>query len=104
MDFGQATTKLTADVTLKDLARETGYSHALFRLSRLDPSNPSFRNPPQGWERAVLRLARRRLDELTRLIDRLSREAPRASARKAASPAKRRNTGRGSKAKRPRAR
>ncbi len=81
MEFGQATTRLISGVTLKDLARETGVTHGFLRLSRLDPDNPGYRNPPSGWEGAVLKLARRRATELSKLVDQLARDADGAARR-----------------------
>jgi len=84
MHFHRATDLLIRGVTLKDLAAETGTSHGVLRLARLDPSNPGHCHPPVGWEKAALKLARRRAAQLSRLIDQLSR-ASQASGRLPAS-------------------
>ncbi len=87
MDFTRATSTLIGGVTLKDLAKETGTSHGVLRLARLDPSNPGHCNPPAGWQAAALKLARRRSTELSKLIDQLSRD-PEASTRPRSKPAR----------------
>ena len=42
------------------------------RQSRLDPSNPSYRKPPPGWEARLSELARERGGELLVLADTLA--------------------------------
>lgn len=63
----EATDRLTARVTLHDVAEEAGVSHALVRQARLDRDHRNHRDPPRGWEAAVARLARKRAEELARL-------------------------------------
>lgn len=72
MDFVEATDRLTKGVTLADLAAELNASYGLIRQARMDPSSPSHRNPPPGWEAAVARLAEQRAEELLALKQRLS--------------------------------
>ncbi len=67
MNFVQATSRLIEPVTLEDVAKEIGVSHGLLRQSRLDKENRSYRKPPDGWQTAVARLARKRAAELERL-------------------------------------
>lgn len=75
MNFVQATNTLIQGITLEDVAKEIGVSHGLLRLSRLNPSNASYRKPPAEWEAAVVRLADRRAAELGKLKDRLGKQA-----------------------------
>ncbi len=75
MDFVEATDRLTKGVTLADLAMELKASYGLIRQARMDPSSPSYRNPPPGWEAAVARLADERAQELLLLKQRLSGES-----------------------------
>lgn len=72
--FRGITDRLTAAVSLADLAAELGVSHGLVRQARLSEEASSYRKPPAGWEPAVAALARRRareLEELAGEIDRL---------------------------------
>lgn len=71
MDFNAATNQLMDCVTLVDVAKEAGVSHGLVRQARLDPSSPSHRSPPPGWEQAVAKLARSRAAELVALAEEL---------------------------------
>lgn len=64
MDFQDATDRLITGVSLADVARELTASYGLIRQARMDPASPSYRQPPQGWELAVARLAERRAQEL----------------------------------------
>lgn len=82
MNFVQATNTLIHGITLEDVANEIGVSHGLLRLSRLNPSNASYRKPPADWEAAVVRLAERRAAELTKLASRLGKGGTRKAATK----------------------
>lgn len=73
MDFTEATNRLTRVVSLADLAREMGASYGLIRQARMSPTSPSYRNPPEGWEAAVEKLAKLRAGELLALADELMR-------------------------------
>jgi hypothetical protein len=64
MDFTEATDRLTRGISLADLARELNASYGLIRQARMDPTSPSYRRPPTGWEDAVARLADERAKEL----------------------------------------
>jgi hypothetical protein len=72
MDFVEATDRLTKGVSLADLAAELNASYGLIRQARMNPSSPSHRNPPRGWEAAVARMAEQRAEELLALKQRLS--------------------------------
>jgi hypothetical protein len=67
MEFTEATDRLTKGVSLADVAREMDASYGLIRQARMDPNSPSYRNPPNGWESAVARLAGERAAELLKL-------------------------------------
>jgi len=41
------------------------------RGARLDPEGSSFRRPPDGWEKAIAKLARERAGELAKLAEEL---------------------------------
>lgn len=74
MDFKAATDALIGTVSLLDLSRELKVSHGLLRQARLSPDSASYRNPPEGWQAAVARLARERGGDLLKLADRLDRD------------------------------
>ena len=71
MDFKTATDRLTDCVTHGELARETGVSLASIRQARLSPDAAANRAPPTNWREVVVRLARRRAQDLNRLADEL---------------------------------
>ena len=73
MDFKSATDRLTACLSHADIAEAAGVSVQLIRQARVDPSNPSYRNPPDGWQKVVVRLARQRAKELNVLADNIER-------------------------------
>ena len=74
MTFKAATDRLAGRVTHEDLARELGVSLQLIRQARLDASHSNHRNPPKGWEEAVVKLARRHSGDLAGLADELEGE------------------------------
>lgn len=71
MDFRTATDILTRGLTQADIADAAGVSHAAIRQARIDPGASSYRRPPDGWERAIAKLARKRAAELERLAEEL---------------------------------
>ncbi|MCI0436016.1 MAG: hypothetical protein L0271_20605 [Gemmatimonadetes bacterium] len=73
MNFVQATNTLINNIRMEDLANEMSVSRGLLAQSRLHPTNPQHRDPPDGWEAAVVKVARRRAEELARLADALSK-------------------------------
>lgn len=74
MNFVEATDVLTKGPSLADLAREMQASYGLIRQARMEPSSPSHRKPPEGWETAVARLAGQRATELLALQEALLRK------------------------------
>jgi hypothetical protein len=73
MDFKRATDRLTVCVSHVDIAEAAGVSVQLIRQARVDPTSDSYRNPPNGWQRIVARLARQRAKELIALADDVER-------------------------------
>jgi transposase len=71
MDFKKATEELMAGMTRGEIANALGVSEATVRQARLDGSANAHRNPPQGWEAKVAKLAKQRSERLARLADRL---------------------------------
>ena len=72
MTFTEATDRLTDCPTHQDIADAAGWTSVqTVRQARLDPSSSSFRPSPEGWERAVARLARERAAELEKLAEEL---------------------------------
>lgn len=57
MDFKTATDVLFRPVSHEDLAKELGVSVPSVRQARLGMGARAFRKPPDGWEKAVSRLA-----------------------------------------------
>ena len=74
MDFKKATEELMAGMTRGQIAEALGVSEATVRQARLGESANAHRNPPEGWEAKVAKLAKQRAERLTRLSEHL-REA-----------------------------
>ena len=73
MNFKDATDALFERVTHEDLAGALGVSVPSIRQARLDGKSLAFRQPPEGWERAVLSLAEAQLRRYSRLIGELEK-------------------------------
>jgi hypothetical protein len=71
MNFKSATDELFIRVTQHDLASALGVSVALIRQARLSPEAEAHRSPPEGWERASLRLAENAAAHYERLARKL---------------------------------
>lgn len=70
MDFKEATDRATGScITLADIGEACGVTHHAVRRARLEGTASSFRQPPEGWERCLARLARKRAAELTNLAN-----------------------------------
>ena len=87
MNFMKASTRLIDRTTLSDLAAELGVSATLLSQARFPVRSPAHRSPPDGWEAALVKLARQRALELTDLADRLT---PAAAPRRVQRSARRR--------------
>lgn len=75
MNFQKATDILLESVTLEDLADALGVSVQAIRQARVSQDSTAFRNPPRGWERAVVKLSERRVRSLSKLINPLKNQA-----------------------------
>jgi hypothetical protein len=71
MNFREATDALFERVTHDDLAEALGVSVPSIRQARLDSKAMAFRQPPDGWERAVTALAEARALHFQKLARKL---------------------------------
>jgi hypothetical protein len=71
MTFKTATDLL--GLPASELAKEFGLQPQTIRQMRLAPDSSSFRNPPDGWQRVVARLAKERGKKLKMLIEAMER-------------------------------
>ncbi len=71
MNFKQATDGLFDRTEHADLAKAMSVSVALIRQARLVRTAKAYRAPPSNWRQAVIRLARERIVQYRKLIDRL---------------------------------
>ena len=72
MDFKKATDELLANLSHDELASALGVSVPTVRQARLDGAAKAHRNPPEGWEAKVAKLAKQRAERLARLAERLT--------------------------------
>ncbi len=70
-DFRKATDELFSVISHDELAKALGCSVATIRQARLDDAAKAHRNPPEGWEKVVAKLADSRASALRRLGSRL---------------------------------
>jgi hypothetical protein len=70
-DFRKATDELFAVISHQELADALGCSVATIRQARMDEGAKAHRKPPEGWEKAVAKLAEGRSAALGRLGSRL---------------------------------
>jgi len=73
MDFRKATDILTSAPTHADIADAAGVSTQSVRQARMDPASKSYRSPPDGWEKALGKLARDRAAQLEALAEDLEK-------------------------------
>ena len=71
MNFKDATNALFERVTHEDLAGALGVSVPSIRQARLDGKALAFRQPPEGWEKAVVSLAESRVRHYQGLVRKL---------------------------------
>ena len=72
MDFRGASGRATgACITLADIAKEVDIAPQTLRRARLDSKTRGYRPPPQGWQKAIAKLARERAGELVKLAEEL---------------------------------
>ena len=70
-DFRKATDELFQTVSHEELAKALDCSVAAIRQARLDDTAKAHRKPPEGWQKAVAKLAEGRSGALGRLAARL---------------------------------
>lgn len=73
MNFKDATDALFERVTHEALAEQLGVSVPSIRQARLDPRALAYRQPPDGWDRAVASLAEARARHFQALARRLKK-------------------------------
>ena len=71
IDFKTATDELLTVLSHEELATELGVSVPTVRQARLDGAAKAHRRPPEGWQKVVVRLAKKRAAHLQRLVNRL---------------------------------
>ena len=76
MNFKTATEELMAGATRAEIAQALGVSPATVAQARLEQSAKAYRNPPQGWELKLAKLAKQGADRLARLGERLQAAHP----------------------------
>ena len=74
MDFKKATEELMTGVTRAEIAQALSVSPATVAQARLDRAAKAHRNPPDGWESILAKVARQKSERLARLAERLSKE------------------------------
>lgn len=72
MNFKTATDHVAGCIAHAEIAEACGVSLQSIRQARMDPSSPSYRNPPVGWEAVLARLAKERARELINFAELLS--------------------------------
>jgi len=76
MNFKEATDGLFDRISHEQLAESLGISVASIRQARLTPTAKAYREPPKGWENAVIRLAENQTLRLRRLIASIKKDDP----------------------------
>ncbi len=72
LDFSEATDRLTDCPTHQEVADAAGWTSVqTVRQARLAPAASGYRRPPDGWQPALAKLARKRAAELTQLAEEL---------------------------------
>lgn len=71
MDFKEATDILTRRITADEIAEAAGVSISTIARARLDPASSAYRSPPENWRTVLARLARKRIMELSKLVEEL---------------------------------
>lgn len=70
-NFRKATDELFAVISHDELAKALGCSVATVRQARLEAGAKAHRNPPEGWEKVVTKLAEAKAGALARLAAKL---------------------------------
>ena len=71
INFRKATDELFEVVTHDELAQALDCSVATIRQARRDEGTKSYRSPPKGWEKGVLKLAEQKAEHFKRLMAKL---------------------------------
>jgi hypothetical protein len=71
LDFREATEALFDRVRVEDLAGELHCSPQSIKQARLSEDANGRRSPPEGWQSAAAKLAKKRAEQLRRLAERL---------------------------------
>ena len=72
VDFKKATDRSgELGMTHEAIAEALGVAPSTVRASRLDPSSPNYRKPPDGWREKLSKAAHDRGGELARLAEEL---------------------------------
>jgi hypothetical protein len=79
MDFKTATDLL--GLSAPELAEAFGLQPQTVRQMRLAPNTANFRNPPNGWQKIVVRLAKERGKKLRALVEALEHHSDLPSRR-----------------------
>lgn len=74
MNFKDSTDALLYRIDHAELAKALGVSVASIRQARLSPTANAYREPPPGWQDAVIGLAERQVEHSRKLIERLRRD------------------------------
>lgn len=76
MDFHKASSKAAAArITLADIAKACKTAPQTLRRARMDPEAANYRSPPDGWEKALAKLAEKRAKDLQKLATKLRKSA-----------------------------
>lgn len=74
MDFKTATDVLFTHARVEELAEILGVHEQSIRQARMKQEASGYRNPPAGWEAAVIKLAEKHSKELSQLAEKLRQE------------------------------
>jgi hypothetical protein len=72
LDFREATEALFDRVRVEDLAGELHVAPQTIKQARLSEEANGRRSPPQGWQAAAAKLAKKRAEQLRRLAEKLA--------------------------------
>jgi hypothetical protein len=75
MEFREAAQLLGEQITTAQMAEALGVSEASVRQARLIEGAAGYRRPPEGWQKALAKMARERGKELERLAAQLEGRA-----------------------------
>lgn len=70
-DLREAMDRVTAKITLEDIAKAVGCGANTLRQSRMSPEAEGYRSPPAGLQRALHELCKERATYFTELAEQL---------------------------------